>query len=850
MTTTTALQLFDAGYKDLVSVVPPGAKLSPKSEIPDGSDPKKPDQRGKAPGKYDGNRGDWAGYNWRELEPLRLHAERWQEVGANIGLHAHSFPAVDIDCMDEELAGEIERIAARVLGPAPTRVGRWPKRLLVYGTSQPFTRMRLHLRRGEEKGLIEILGDGQQYLVAGIHPVTMQPYDWIGKALHEWDPLDDLGELTRERAEEFFLEVEATVDILGWTCEREGKARLAGENGMAQDNLAAPSIEAVRAALAALPNTHANFPSRDAMNQVGYAIKASLGDAGLDLFIEWAMRYNTAPDFEGPELNSPEWLEHEWARMAPPFRVGWEWLVAQAKKLGGYSDAGDDFDEVLPMPSPDDFDVLAGPPGGSAPPPPPAGSSAPTSGGAEPPKYSDQAAADRFCKAYGNNFVYVEQMGGWHRFEHGIWTLDASHKVEAAAKRTCREYAALANADGNLNTATKRAVVMGLTKATAVSNILKMARSDKRVSGPGPNDFDANLNELNTPHGIVDLRTGLMREHGVEKTWHTKITAVAPLLGKPLKWLAFLQEALGHDEELIAFLQTLCGYWLTGETTEQQFTFIWGPGGNGKGVFANTVADLMGAYATRTPSDTFASTRNSQHPEAMARLRGARLVLTTEVQEGQAWDEAKVKTATGGDVIAARFMGKDSFEFMPHFKLAFLGNHKPRIRNIDAAMKRRIHLVPMTITPKRVNKKLTAELKAEWPQILQWMIDGAVIWHHQGELRVPKAVRAATEEYFGEEDIVGQFIAECCDTSHHTQFEATVDLFEAWTNWATHQGEMLRTQTWLSRQMNGRPGITAAKHPVTRAQRGFLGIKLLTRPGEFEAVQKGSAEDPAVKDKK
>jgi P4 family phage/plasmid primase-like protien len=838
MTTTTALQLFDAGYKALVSVVPPGAKLSTRSEIPDGSDPAKPDQRGKAPGKFDGNRGDWAGYNWREFEPLRAHIELWEKAGANIGLHAKAFPAVDIDCMDPDLVREIVSIAQRLLGDAPQRVGRAPKTLLVYGTAAPFTRMRLHLKRGEEKGLIEILGDGQQYLVAGTHPGTMKPYEWIGTPLHEWDPLDDLNLVNRDSCERFFDEVEEVVDILGWSCEREGKSRLAGENGMVQEALAAPSLEAARAAVAALPNTSELFPSRDAMNQVGYAIKASCGDAGLELFQEWAGRWADG-------VNDPDYVAHEWDRMIPPFRVGWEWLVGQAKQLGGYDDAGDEFDETLPAPSDFDFDALQAPP---APPAPPSGpGSAPAAAApadSPPPKYSDQAAADMFCHEYGNTFVYVEPMGGWQMFAKGAWALDETHKVEAAAKKVCRVYADKANNDATLNQAVRRGVVMGLTKTGTVANILRMARSDKRVCGPMPRDFDANLDELNTPAGVVNLVTGELAPHN-NKSWHTKITSAGPQAGAPTKWLKFLEEALGGDQELIDFMQTLAGYWLTGHTTEQQFTFIWGPGGNGKGVFANTIADVMGDYATRTPSDTFASTRNAAHPEAMARLRGARLVLTTEVQEGQAWDEAKVKTATGGDVIAARFMNQNSFEFAPHFKLLFLGNHKPRIRNIDAAMKRRIHLVPMTITPRRVNKRLPLDLKAEWPQILQWAIDGAKKWHAEGELKVPRAVRAATEEYFGEEDIVGQFLAETCDLSHHTQFEATVDLFEAWSNWATHQGEHVRTQTWLSRQLNGRPGVVPAKHPITRAQRGFLGVKLLTKPGEFDAVQRGSAQDPA-----
>lgn len=846
MTTTTALQLFDAGYRELVSVVPPGAKLSPKSEIPDGSDPKKPDQRGKAPGKYDGNRGDWAGYNWRELEPVRLHAERWQEVGANIGLHAHSFPAIDIDCMDAGLVAEIQATALRLLGPAPVRIGRAPKALLVYGTAQPFTRLRLHLRRGDEKGLVEILGDGQQYLVAGVHPTTMKPYEWIGKPLHEWDPLDDLSLIDMAKAEAFLAEVEEVVDILGWSCEREGKGRVAGENGLVQEHLAAPSEEAVVEALTAIPNTHANFPSRDAMNQVGYAVKASLGDAGLTHFIDWAMRYNEAPDFEGPELNSPEWLEHEWDRMAPPFRVGWEWLAAQAKKLGGYSDAADDFDEVLPAPSDSDFDATQGPPGGSAPPSQPPGSDASQdpSGDPLPAKYSEQAVAQRFGSTFGSKFRYVKLLGGWMAYseKHGTWSLDEHHRAEAAMQRVCVAYADKANTDAGLNTQQRRSVVMALNKSSTVAAALTLAKARKPMSGLGPTDFDRDPMLLNTPGGLVDLATGAVRPHSPEHLM-TRTTAVAPAPGVPAKWLRFLGEALRGDAELIAWLQMMAGYWLTGRTTEQQLTFLWGEGGNGKGVFANTLANLMGDYAMRTSATTFASTRNEAHPEALARLRGARMVLTSETQEGQAWDEGKVKQATGGDVITARHMHQGSFDYDPQFKLLFLGNNKPRIRSLDRAMKRRIHMVEMNVTPKVVNKELSNELKAEWPQILQWAIDGCTAWA-AGKMKLPEAVRAASQEYFGEEDVLGQFVEECCDTTDARGFVSAKALWHAWVKWTHDNGELERSQTWLGRKVKGLPGVEKIHRHPTMMVRGFEGIKLLIDE-EFEAIQGDEAHAKA-----
>jgi P4 family phage/plasmid primase-like protien len=830
---TTALQLFDAGYRDLVSVVPPGAKLSEMSDIPDGSDPAKPDQRGKAPGKYDGNRGHWGGYAWRSFEPLRAHIELWQQAGANIGLHARQFPAIDIDCLDEAVTTELTRLAIDVLGPAPRRIGKAPKALLVYGTAQPFTRLRLHFfRPGQDKAkgnpLIEVLGDGQQYLVAGVHPGTMKPYQW-DKPLHEFDPLDDLSLIDIEKAERFLDEAEAVLDLLGFECRREGRGRLAGENGTLQENLAAPSFEACQRAVAAIPNTTDEFPSRDAMNEMGYAIKASVGEAGLELFQEWASRWEDG-------ANDPDYVAHEFERMVPPFRIGWEWLISKAR-AHGYSDAQDDFEAIeAPEGQGDDFDAIQAPPGASTPPPPttPSGELAPA-------KYSDFATAQRFVKTFEGQFRYVEKLGGWLAYSGstGTWALDTALKHEKAVQRICVSYAEAANIDSGLNAAQRRSIVMGLQKSGTVGAVLKVARSHTPFAGLGADDFDRDIMLLNTPAGMVDLRTGEVRPHAPEHL-ATKITEVAPAAGTPKKWLAFLEEALGGDLELIDYMQRMAGYWLTGSTKEQQLTFIWGPGGNGKGVFANTLADLMGGYATRTPSSTFAAARNEQHPEAMARLHGARLVMASEVQEGQAWNEEKVKTFTGGDKVTARAMYGSSFDFMPQGKLLFLGNHKPRIRSLDRAMKRRFHMVPMTVTPRAINLDLPEELKAEWPQILQWAIDGCAMWQQRG-LKMPKVVLDATKAYFGEEDAFGAFLDECCDRSDEKGFTSSMAMWKAWEHWALATGEHPHSQKWLAQQITQREGIrSVTNYPVrgvkTAYMRGFTGVKLLLDE-EFEAIE-------------
>jgi putative DNA primase/helicase len=119
----------------------------------------------------------------------------------------------------------------------------------------------------------------------------------------------------------------------------------------------------------------------------------------------------------------------------------------------------------------------------------------------------------------------------------------------------------------------------------------------------------------------------------------------------------------------------MAGYTLTGSTQEHALFFLYGTGANGKSVFVNTLATILGDYAANAPMDTFMETRTDRHPTDMAGLRGARFVAAIETEQGRRWAESKVKNLTGGDKISARFMRQDFFEFFPQFKLVVAGNH-------------------------------------------------------------------------------------------------------------------------------------------------------------------------------
>jgi putative DNA primase/helicase len=291
----------------------------------------------------------------------------------------------------------------------------------------------------------------------------------------------------------------------------------------------------------------------------------------------------------------------------------------------------------------------------------------------------------------------------------------------------------------------------------------------------------------------------------------------------PVLWLDFLQTTTAGNHDLIGYLQRVCGYCMTGCINEHVLFFIYGPGGNGKSTFVNALAGILGEYAVAAPLGTFVATRNIGHPCDLAMLRGARLVTVSETDEGRAWDEAKIKQLTGGDPVTARFMRRDFFTYRPTFKLMIVGNHKPSLRNVDDATRRRFHIIPFTKKPPVPDKFLEDTLKAEWPQILRWMLEGCLEWLKQG-LNPPAVVTEATDSYFADQDTFGQWLDENCETGNpEWRYEATGKLFQNWRTFAEAAGLDPRSSKFFSEEIQRRgfePSRQRIAGKVTRAFRG------------------------------
>lgn len=788
----TATALFNAGWTDLVSVVPPEGKLSANSKI-------KPESRGKAPGRYGMN--GWHGYGWRDSDTSAFDAGQMDRWGANIGLKAKHFPALDIDCTDASIAEVISHVAQEYLGPAPCRIGKPPKRLMLYRTAEPFGRMRLWIKSGGVTHLVELLSDGQQFVIEGIHPSTMQPYTW-DRDLTTISPAD-LITITRDKVDAFLSELEQQLQFLDCECEREGSGVLTEKPPVEdQYSLRAPSMQALREAVAMIPN---DVPGYEEYITFGIAIKAAGTEDGHEaqqIFEEWASRWEHGH-------NEPGSVRFDWLKMKSPFRIGWDWIAQRARHYG-YNDAAVEFEAAEPI----EVEVK-------------------THGAAGPVEYSDAAMAERIIRKHGADIKFCAALGGWMTWDGKRWAIDETMQVHYWAGKILQEAAieVIARPDwkpGKVDKVSER-----LSSNAGRNAACNYAQADPRITAAA-DEFDADPWLLNTPGGVVNLKTGMIRDR-IPGEKLIKCTAVAPSYDRqPVRFLKFLNEMTGGDRELQTFLKKLCGYCLTGSISEQQLTFLYGSGGNGKSLFVvGVLAGILGDYAKKSQMETFIASGNDRHPTELAGLRGARLVYASETQGGRRWNEARIKELTGGEPVTARFMHKDEFTFVPAFKLMFLGNHRPEMRQIDDGIKRRLNLIPCTVKPQVVDRQLDEKLREEWPGILAWMIEGCLEWQVEG-LNPPAAVTLATQDYLDDEDAVGRWLRERC-VQRDDATATSASLYDDWRSWCGESGEYAGSQKRLSTTLKER-GFPTWREPRSGRQ-GFRGVELIYNPADFAVVE-------------
>jgi putative DNA primase/helicase len=440
---------------------------------------------------------------------------------------------------------------------------------------------------------------------------------------------------------------------------------------------------------------------------------------------------------------------------------------------------------------------------------------------------TDLGNARRFIARHGQNLRYCDLWRTWLGWDGVRWVADNTGAVWRLAKETVTAMYedAAALQDENARTDLAKHTLKSESEAR-IRAMIELAKTEPGIPIV-PAELDADPWLLNVKNGTVDLRTGKLRPQRRDD----RLTKLAPVAYDPDVradlWESFLARIL-PDPELRAFVQRAVGYSITGLTTEERLFFAYGPTATGKSTFLGAITAALGEYAMTADFETFLARPNvtGGPRNDIARLAGARLVVSQEVDDGKRLAEGLIKQVTGGDRISARFLHKETFEFEPAFTLWLSANNRPRVRHDDDALWRRILQIPFVVQIPEGERSptLKARLRAEevGSAVLAWAIRGCLQWQHSG-LGVPPAVRETTEEYRGEMDPLREFLADRCVLAPTASVQLT-ELWNAYQQWSRDANERWPIDRKRFTKVLAARGVTKGHKGRNRM---WLGIGLL-----------------------
>lgn len=452
-----------------------------------------------------------------------------------------------------------------------------------------------------------------------------------------------------------------------------------------------------------------------------------------------------------------------------------------------------------------------------------------------PRSWDDQGRGLRMRDQFSTVLKYNAVDKKWFFFNGSYWQEDVGNqKTELAAERVVNSIKT-EKPELSFSTKTEEDKMMNewyRFQKESRSHMAKMHMIDefKKYVLIKHGDFDKDDMLLNTESGYVDLTSGELKDHDIDKNFsHQTVCEYSDNVDAPL-WNKFLNQIFNNDEELIHYVQKAIGYSFTGSTAEQCLFILNGRGRNGKSVFSNVISDLAGNYAKQMNVQTLVAKKmqSGSANSDVARLEGARVVTSSEMNEGDRFDESLVKQLTGGDKILARFLYGSEFEYKPKFKIWMATNHLPIIRGLDDGIWRRIKIIPFNVQiPKnKVDKNLESKLKSEYTGILNWVVQGSLMWQQEG-LEDPDAVHKVVEAYREQMDPLEAFLGEQCVTGPAFEVKAR-ELYDAYHTWARNSEEYRMSSTKFGREI-GKKLIKVHK----RDGWYYVGLKLIDENSTF-----------------
>jgi putative DNA primase/helicase len=440
---------------------------------------------------------------------------------------------------------------------------------------------------------------------------------------------------------------------------------------------------------------------------------------------------------------------------------------------------------------------------------------------------NEDGDAELFIRLHRGHLVYDHSAGTWHVWDGHHWKLDTTEEALAGVAKVAELYVSEMKRQAWARAGAEKA---GQTKAADAAKILEtrlarrvrdlqtirrkqavlhLARAGSESLGITGDEWDADEMSLPVLNGVIDLTTGNCHDGKPDQYLKNYAPTNWQGLNAPrTTWDAFLKSTFNNDKELIAFIGRLFGYGITGKTIEAIFAILWGIGRNGKTILLQALAEVLGGdLAGPIEAEMLLETRfnrQSGGPSSdLLHLRGRRLAWVSETNENRKINNGKVKLFTGGDLLTGRApYGARQITFRPTHKIFLLTNHRPKADAQDAALWRRVLLIPFEMVfvvkpdtakanERLADLELAEKLRAEKAGILAWLVQGCLDWQRQG-LNPPESVKAATADYRDTEDTIKTFLGERCIEDKMLHVRAGV-LYAAYKAWAEGNGERQMT---------------------------------------------------------
>jgi putative DNA primase/helicase len=442
-----------------------------------------------------------------------------------------------------------------------------------------------------------------------------------------------------------------------------------------------------------------------------------------------------------------------------------------------------------------------------------------------------------FAFLFRNKFLYCKNFNEWYEWAGHSWRRDVMNRSLAAVEKVVEcyldEYRRLASRidetiqnDGDDSGKVKKlkekqhqllkraSQLRGDKRRTAC---LKFAHTIENPLAIEGYEFDNKLMLFPCGNGVIDLETGRLRD-GRPEDYLSKASPVHFIdIDHPSAvWDKKFLEIMNDDEEMVAYLQRLFGYAITGLTTEKIFPVLWGKGRNGKSLIVETISHVMGPMAGPIQAEMLLSQRfvksaAGPSPDIMG-LKGLRAAFASETDEGNKFSASKVKWFTGTDTLRGRNPhDKHETTFTPTHKLFLLTNSQPHAPANDYAFWERMHLIPFSLSfvnrdpqehdERRAILDLDRQLLEEASGILAWLVRGCLLWQKHG-LDPPRKVTEATEQYRRSEDLLADFIEECLLVEPGAKAKSS-DIYSRFQDWYTANiGNRVPSSTWFGKNMS------------------------------------------------